>query len=93
MKICNSCEKKGIENEIHIIFRCNKYDNIRRRAFSDINEVDNIKLQIWNKAEKQKLFFAEGSLNILKILDESLWIYVANSANKKKLGTRNGLKE
>ena len=93
MKICNSCEKKWIENEIHIIFRCNKYDNILRKAFSDINEVDNIKLQIWNKVEKQKLFFAEGSLNILTILDESLWIYVASSANKTNLGTRNGFKK
>ena len=50
MKICKNCEKK-IENEIHIIFSCNKYDNIRSKAFNDINEVDNIKLQIENKVE------------------------------------------
>ena len=45
IKICKICEKKRTENEIHMIFSCNKYDNIRRKAFSDINEVDNIKLQ------------------------------------------------
>ena len=28
MKICKNCEKNEIENEIHIIFSCNKYDNI-----------------------------------------------------------------
>ena len=48
MKICKNFEKKEIENEIHIIFSCNKHDNIRRKAFNDINKVDNIKLQIGN---------------------------------------------
>ena len=28
-----------IENEIHIMLSCNKYDNIRRKAFNEINEV------------------------------------------------------
>ena len=46
MKTYKNCEKKEIENEIHIIWSCNKYDKIRRKAFNDINEVDNIKLQI-----------------------------------------------
>ena len=59
MKIFKNCEKKEIENEIHIIFSCNKYGNIQKKAFNDINEVDNIKLQIGNKLEKLKLFFAE----------------------------------
>ena len=44
MKICKSCEKKEIENEIQIIFSCNKFDNIRRKAFNDINEVNKIEL-------------------------------------------------
>lgn len=37
----------------------------RRRAFNDINLVDNIKLQIRNKIEKLKLLFAYGSLKVL----------------------------
>ena len=37
-----------MEDKIHKIFSCNKYDNIRRKAFTDINEVGNIKLQIGN---------------------------------------------
>ena len=72
MKICKNCEKKEIENEIHIIFSCNKYDNIRKKAFNNINEVDNIKLQIGNKIEKLKLFFAEGSLKALNIFRQLL---------------------
>ena len=65
--------EKEIENEIHIIFSCNKYDNIRRKAFNDINEVDNIKLQIGNKVEKLKFFFAtEGSLKALNIFGQFL---------------------
>ena len=72
MKICKNCEKKEIEDEIHIIFSSNKYDNIRRKAFNDINEVDNIKLQIGNKVEKLKLFFAEGSLKALNIFGQFL---------------------
>ena len=67
MKICKYCEKKEIENEIHITFSCNKHDNIRKKAFNDINAVDNIKLQIGNKVQKLKLFFAEGSLKSLNI--------------------------
>ena len=55
IKICKNCEKKGIQNEIHIIFSCNRYNNIQRKAFNDIYEVDNIKLQIGNKVEKLKL--------------------------------------
>ena len=46
MKICKNCEKKEIDNKIYITFNCEKFDNIRRKAFNDINEVDNIKLQI-----------------------------------------------
>ena len=72
MKICKNCEKKEIENEIHIIFSCNKYDNIRKKAFNNINEVDNIKLQIGNKTEKLKIFFAEGSLKALNIFRQLL---------------------
>ena len=61
-----------MENEIHIIFSCNKYDNIRRRAFNNINDVDNIKQQIRNKVEKLKIFFAEGSLKDLNIFGQFL---------------------
>ena len=46
MKTYKNCEKKEIENEIHLNFSCNKYDNIRRKAVNDVNEVDIIKLQI-----------------------------------------------
>ena len=67
MKISKSCEKKEIEDEIHIIFSCNKYNNIWRKAFNDINEVDNIKLQIGNKVEKLKRVSDEGSLKALNI--------------------------
>ena len=72
MKICKNFGKKEIEDEIHKIFGCNKYDNIRRKAFNDINKVDNIKLQIGDKVEKLKLFFAEGSLEALNIFGEFL---------------------
>ena len=72
MKICKNCGKKDIEDEIHKIFGCSKYDNIRRKAFNDINKVDNIKLQIGDKVEKLKLFFAEGSLEALNIFGEFL---------------------
>ena len=67
MKISKSCEKKEIEDEIHIIFSCNKYNNIWRKAFNGINEVDNIKLQIGNKVEKLKRVSDEGSLKALNI--------------------------
>ena len=52
MKICKNCEKKETENEIHVIYSCNKYDNIQRKEFNDINEVDNIKFQTGNKVGK-----------------------------------------
>ena len=72
MKICKNCEKKEIGNEIHIVFSYNKYDSIRRKAFSDINEMDSIKLQIWDKVGKLKLFFAQGSLKVLNIFGKFL---------------------
>ena len=72
MKICKNCEKKEIEDEIHTIFSCNKYDNIRKKAFNDINKVVNIKLQIGNKIEKLKRFFGEGSLKALEIFGQFL---------------------
>ena len=55
IKICKNCEKKRTENGIHVIFSCNESDKIRRKAFSDINGMDNIKLQIGHKVEKLKL--------------------------------------
>ena len=72
MKICKNCEKKEIENEININFSCNKYDNIRRKAFNDINKVDNIKFQIVYKVEKLKLFFAKVFLKALNIFGQFL---------------------
>ena len=72
MKICKSCGKKEIENEIQIIFSCDKFDNIRRKAFHDRNEVNKIELQIVNKREKLKLVFAEGSFKALNIFDQFL---------------------
>ena len=72
MKICKYCEKKEIENEIYIIFSCNKYDKIRSKVINTINGVDNIKLQIGYKVEKVKLFFAEGSLKALNIFGQFL---------------------
>ena len=39
MRIANNCEKKEIEDEIHIFFSRNKFDNIRWKRFNDINEV------------------------------------------------------
>ena len=72
MKICKYCEKKEIENEIYIIFSCNKYDKIRSKVINNINGVDNIKLQIGYKVEKVKLLFAEGSLKALNIFGQFL---------------------
>ena len=71
-KICKNCEKKKIEDVIHIIFICNKYDNIWSEAFNDINEMDNIKLQIGNKVEELKLLSAESSLKALNIFGQFL---------------------
>ena len=70
MKICKHYDKKEIENEILIIFSCNKYDNIWRKAFNNLNEMDNIKLQIGNKI--LKIFFAEVSLKALNIFGQIL---------------------
>ena len=50
----------------------NKYDNIRRKAFNNINDVANIKLQIGNKVEKLKLLLAKGSLKALNIFEQFL---------------------
>ena len=72
MKICKYREKKEIENEIYIIFSCNKYDKIRSKVINNINGVDNIKLQKGYKVEKVKLFFAEGSLKALNIFGQFL---------------------
>ena len=67
-----NCYLRKAFNEELANRRINKYDNIRRKAFNDINEVDNIKLQIGNKVEKLKLFFAEVSLKALNILGQFL---------------------
>lgn len=42
IKNCKKCEKKEIENEIDIIFSCDKFDDIRRKAFNGTNKVDDI---------------------------------------------------
>ena len=36
MKICKNCERKEIQNKIDLIFSCDKYDNIQKKAFNDI---------------------------------------------------------
>ena len=72
MKISKNCEKKETQDEIQIIFSCKMYDKIQRKAFNDINEVYNIKLQIENKVEKLKLFFAKVFLKSLNIFGQFL---------------------
>ena len=76
--------RKKIEDVIHIIFICNKYDNIRREVFNDINEVDNIKLQIGNKVEKLKLLSAEGSLKALNMFGQFLMRAFESSSKQCK---------
>ena len=72
MKIYKNYKKKEIENEIYMIFSCDKYDNIWKKPFKDLNEVDNIKLQIGNKIEKLKIFFAADSLKAPNISGQFL---------------------
>ena len=67
-----NCYLRKAFNEELANRRINKYDNIRRKAFNDINEVDNIKLKIGNKVEKLKLFFAEGFLKTYNIFGQFL---------------------
>ena len=55
MKIFENCKRNKKENEIHMIFSFDKYENIRRKALNDINEVDRINFQTGNKIEKLKL--------------------------------------
>ena len=57
MKICKNCNRKKIENEINIIFSYDKFDNIWRKTFNNINEVHNI--NFWNG---NNFFFAKCSL-------------------------------
>ena len=63
-----------IENEVYMIFSCDKYENIRRKTLNDKNELDNINFQTRNKIEKLKLFFAKGSSGpfLYTVLGESL---------------------
>ena len=72
MKICKNFQKKEIKDKIHIIVSSHKYDNVGRKAFNDINAVDNINLQIGNKVEKLKLFFAKVPLKALNIFGQFL---------------------
>ena len=32
--MCKTCERKEIENRFHMIFSCDKYDNISKKAFN-----------------------------------------------------------
>ena len=43
-----------------MIFRCVKYDYIRKKAFNDKNAVDNVKLKVGNKREKLKRFLPKA---------------------------------
>ena len=63
---------KWSQDEIQIVFSCKMYDKIQRKAFNDINEVYNIKLQVENKVEKLKLFFAKVFLKALNIFGQFL---------------------
>ena len=71
MKIYKNCKRKEIENEIYMIFSCDKYDKIWKKPFKDLNEVDNIKLQIGNKLEKLKVFITQILWKLLIYLDSS----------------------
>ena len=73
MKICKNCEGEEIENEVLLIFSCDKHDNIRKKAPNNIREVNNIKLQITNKIEKNQF---------LLVFDKILWIDRENKKNK-----------
>ena len=73
------------KNEIHISFSCNKYDDIRRKVFNNINEVDNIKLQVGHKVEKLKPFFANGSFKTLNIFGQFLMRFFESKQQKVEI--------
>ena len=40
-RLCDSCNI--IENEIHFLCKCNKYDSLRKKMFDSINAIDAIR--------------------------------------------------
>ena len=58
-----------------MMFSCDRYDKIQRKAFNDINEVGYIKFQTGNMIEKPKLSLLTilwKLLYVWTVLDEKL---------------------
>ena len=60
----------SIENEEHVIFKCNKYNNIRADTFGNIKTVDQIDLNGSDGKENLQLLFIKGSLKSLNIFGQ-----------------------
>ena len=38
LRICDHCSLNSVENEMHVLFQCNLYDDLRKILFIKINE-------------------------------------------------------
>ena len=57
LRICDHCSLNSVENEMHVLFHCNLYDDLRGILFTKINERLNKLFTNYNDHDKVCFFF------------------------------------
>ena len=68
LRICKFCDKNQVEDELHFLLECSKYEQFRENAVRTIFEKDKLNLNNKNKTETLRDLFKNASLTSLNIL-------------------------
>ena len=76
LRICQLCSSNKVENEIHFLFECNLYKNLRQHFLQDV-EAKCSKFVDFNKSEKVIFLFNNVDPYVCKILGYymSIWAF------------------
>ena len=85
-RLCKQCDKKEVEDEIHFLFNCPKYDELRTIYFRDIFTLENYKYVGENSVEQLQYFFENASLHCLNKLGN--FLRAASDSRETKTSVR-----
>jgi len=69
-RLCQQCQSNKIEDELHFLFECNLYQDMRTELFSQLRKIEKDNLRALQNLEQLHNFLTQVSINSINILAE-----------------------